>query len=176
MGEAESDTNIAPLGILRSAEQSYEWALVDMMIETMIAKMPRAEARSAREGSCRRWRRGCRDAGGTRSRIKDGGCLNHKDLYEERAFWASTSAHPLPQIPTHTLRTIRVALGDTGQHAAKRRSGSETGGRWTRTPSCHATAYPGPEEGVARGHVKVAVRDECGLRLDMSGFSILVWV
>ena len=85
-------------------------------------------------------------------------------------FWASASAHPLPQIPTHTLRTIRVAVERywAARCEAQVRVG-DGGGDGPARQVAHAAAYPGPEEGVARGHVKVAVRDECGLRLGHVG-------
>ena len=51
-------------------------AFVDMMIETMIAKMPSAEAK-----------------------------ISITKIFTNRAaFCASASAQPLPQMPTHTLR------------------------------------------------------------------------
>ena len=55
-------------------------ALVDIMMETMMAKMPSAEAKISIT----------------------------KILTKSAPFCASASAQPLPQMPTHTLRTARA--------------------------------------------------------------------
>lgn len=62
-------------------------AVVDMMMATMMAKMPRAEAK-----------------------------ISMTKIFTKRApFCASASAHPLPQIPTHTLpRAGRVRVEVSG--------------------------------------------------------------
>lgn len=67
-------------------------AVVDMMIATMMAKMPRAEAKISIT----------------------------KILTNRAPFWASARAHPLPQMPTHTL-------GTEGGHESEARSRQHAG-------------------------------------------------
>ena len=68
-------------------------AVVDMMIATMMAKMPSAEAKISM------------------TRI----------LTNSAPFWASASAHPLPQIPTHTPQARLPIPQQTPAYAGKYR-------------------------------------------------------
>ena len=71
-------------GPLRPKTRAHKMndAFVDMMMATMMAKIPRADAKISIT----------------------------KILTKSSAFCASARAHPLPQIPTHTLRTRQQAI------------------------------------------------------------------